>query len=46
MKTFPKVIKIGNRYIGHGYPAYMIAEIGANFDKSIDKAKRLIDAAK
>lgn len=46
MKTFSKEIKIGNRYIGHGHPAYMIAEIGANFDKSIDKAKRLIDAAK
>lgn len=46
MKAFSKEIKIGNRIIGHGHPAYLIAEIGANFDQSIDKAKRLIDAAK
>jgi N-acetylneuraminate synthase len=46
MKSFPKEIKIGNRMIGHGHPAYLIAEIGANFDKNLDKAKRLIDAAK
>lgn len=46
MNTFPKEIKIGNRLIGSGHPVYMIAEIGANFDGSIDKAKRLIDAAK
>jgi sialic acid synthase SpsE len=46
MKPFHKQIRIGNRYIGHGHPAYLIAEIGANFDGSIDKAKRLIDAAK
>lgn len=46
MKSFPKEIRIGNKLIGHGHPTYIIAEIGANFDKSIDKAKRLIDAAK
>ncbi len=46
MNAFPKEIKIGNRLIGSGHPTYMIAEIGANFDGSIDKAKRLIDAAK
>lgn len=46
MKTFPKQIKIGNRFIGHGHPTYLIAEIGANFDGSLDKAKRHIDAAK
>ena len=28
------------------HPTYFIAEIGANFDGSLDKAKRLIDAAK
>ena len=32
--------------VGEGHPAYIIAEIGANFDKNLDKAKRLIDAAK
>jgi N-acetylneuraminate synthase len=44
--SFPKEITIGNRIIGNGHPSYIIAEIGANFDKSLDKAKRLIDAAK
>ena len=40
------VIKIGSRLVGQGLPTYIIAEIGGNFDGSIDKAKRLIDAAK
>lgn len=43
---FNKQIEINNRKIGENYPTYFIAEIGANFDGSIDKAKRLIDAAK
>ena len=46
MKSFPKIISIGNKLIGVGHPTYIIAEIGANFDKNIDKAKQLIDAAK
>lgn len=46
MKPFNKEIRIGNRLIGHGHPSYIIAEIGANFDNDIDKAKKLIDAAK
>lgn len=48
MKTisFPKEIQIGKKLIGHGHPTYIIAEIGANFDKNLEKAKRLIDAAK
>ena len=46
MFEFNKTIKIGNRMIGLDYPTYFIAEIGGNFDGSIDKAKRLIDAAK
>jgi sialic acid synthase SpsE len=46
MKSFSKEIKIGNKIIGLDYPTYFIAEIGANFDGSIEKAKRLIDAAK
>jgi sialic acid synthase SpsE len=46
MRTFNKQIQIGNRKLGAGNPTYIIAEIGANFDKSIDKAKRLVDAAK
>ena len=46
MNSFLKEIKIGNRFIGTNHPTYIIAEIGANFDGNIDKAKRLIDAAK
>ena len=46
MLNFNKVIKIGDRYIGENYPTYFIAEIGGNFDGSIEKAKKLIDAAK
>jgi len=41
-----KRIKIGDRWIGEGEPAYLIAEIGSNFDGSIDRAKMLIDLAK
>ncbi len=46
MKAFSKEIRIGENLIGEGYPTYIIAEIGANFDKDIEKAKRLIEAAK
>lgn len=46
MLDFNKNIRIGNRMIGSDYPTYFIAEIGGNFDGSLDKAKRLIDAAK
>lgn len=43
---FPKEIKVGNKIIGLNHPTYIIAEIGANFDGSIKRAKELIDAAK
>lgn len=46
MLEFNKNIKIGDRMIGPDYPTYFIAEIGGNFDGSIEKAKKLIDAAK
>ena len=46
MLDFNKNIRIGNRMAGPDYPTYFIAEIGGNFDGSIDKAKRLIDSAK
>jgi len=45
-KAFPKEIKIGNRLVGNGHPSYIIAEIGANFDNSLTKAKELCGAAK
>lgn len=43
---FNQEITIGNKVIGQEHPTYFIAEIGGNFDGSIEKAKRLIDAAK
>lgn len=43
---FSKEVKISNKVISEGRPSYIIAEIGANFDGDIEKAKRLIDAAK
>ncbi|MBP3416582.1 MAG: N-acetylneuraminate synthase family protein [Spirochaetaceae bacterium] len=46
MSMFPAEIKIGQKTIGINHPTYVIAEIGANFDGSIEKAKTLIDAAK
>lgn len=46
MGFFNKEIKIGSRLIGENHPTYFIAEIGANFDGDIEKAKRLVDAAK
>jgi len=46
MNGFPQKIRVGNRSIGKDSPCYIIAEIGANFDGDIEKAKRLISAAK
>lgn len=46
MIDFSKVITVGDKKVGADFPTYFIAEIGANFDGSIEKAKRLIDAAK
>ena len=45
-RSFSKQIKIGERLVGDGHPAYFIAEIGANFDNSLTKAKELCQAAK
>ena len=38
-------IKINNRYIGEKYPSYFVADIGANHDGSILRAKKLINLA-
>ena len=38
-------IKFGNRMVGDGYPAYVIAEVGINHNGDLDIAKRIIDAA-
>ena len=39
-------IKIGNKLVGDGEPVFIIAEIGSNFDNSLERAKKLIDLAK
>jgi len=39
-------IKINNKKIGEKNPCYSIAEAGANHDSSLEKAFKLIDAAK
>jgi N-acetylneuraminate synthase len=38
-------IKFGNRIVGDGHPAYIIAEVGINHNGDIEIAKRIIDAA-
>jgi sialic acid synthase SpsE len=39
-------IKIGDRWVGDSEPVYIIAEIGSNFDGSLEQAKKLVDLAK
>jgi N-acetylneuraminate synthase len=38
-------IRIGNRMVGDGYPAYVIAEIGINHNGDLGIARQMIDAA-
>ena len=38
-------IKIGNRWVGDGHPAYIIAEIGINHNGDLGIARQMIDAA-
>lgn len=40
-----RIVKIGDRWIGEGYPTFVVAEIGINHNGDIDLAKRLIDVA-
>ncbi len=40
-----EVVKIGDKGIGAGHPAYVIAEIGINHNGDLDLAKRLIGIA-
>lgn len=41
-----RVNKIGEKFIGDGYPAYIIGEIGINHNGDLEIAKKLIDVAK
>jgi sialic acid synthase SpsE len=45
-QRFPKQIKIGSFTIGEDFPVFTIADIGANFDGNLEKAKRLALAVK
>ena len=38
-------VKIGNTFVGDGYPCFIIAEIGINHNGDIELAKKLIDLA-
>jgi N-acetylneuraminate synthase len=38
-------MKIGNKLVGDGHPAYVIAEIGINHNGDMDIVKQMIDAA-
>jgi N-acetylneuraminate synthase len=38
-------VKIGNKWVGDGHPAFVIAEIGINHNGDIGIAKQMIDAA-
>lgn len=38
-------VRLGDRFIGDGQPAYIIAEIGINHNGDVEIAKRIIDAA-
>jgi len=38
-------VKIGNRFVGDGHPAFIIAEIGINHNGDLGIAKQMIDAA-
>jgi N-acetylneuraminate synthase len=40
-----QAVKIRERYLGPGYPCYVVAEIGINHNGSVGIAKALIDAA-
>lgn len=40
-----RTVKIGDRHIGDGRPAYIVAEIGINHNGDLEIAKKLIDAA-
>jgi len=39
-------VKIGNKWVGEGHPAYIIAEIGINHNGDLEMAKEMIRAAK
>jgi sialic acid synthase SpsE len=45
MEGLAPEFRIGDRMVGPGHPTYVIAEAGANHNRDLDVAHRLIDAA-
>lgn len=45
-RFFSKSFKVGKRLVGENQPAFIIADIGANFDGDLEKAKKLALAVK
>ena len=43
---FSQTIRIGKHRVGPGYPTYIIAEIGSNFDGNLKRAKHLAKLCK
>lgn len=43
---FAKEMRIGKHAVGEGHPAYIIAEIGSNFDGDLKRAKHLAKLSK
>jgi N-acetylneuraminate synthase len=41
----PEIVNVGDRRVGAGEPAYLIAEIGINHNGDLAIAKKLVDAA-
>ena len=41
-----KKVRIGERNVGDGEPAFIIAEVGSNHDGKLEQAKQLISRAK
>ena len=37
-------VKIGDFWVGDGYPCFIVAEIGINHNGEVELAKKLIDA--
>jgi sialic acid synthase SpsE len=43
--TAVRTVVLGDRSVGPGQPCYVIAEAGANHDRDLDVARRLVDVA-
>lgn len=41
----PREVKLGNRWVGDGHPAFIVAEIGINHNGDLETAMKMIEAA-